>query len=451
MVREIFGLEQLWADLEALDNEVSTEAQHAGYQEIRRLIDRATRWFVDVRFPISDVAAEIERFAPTLAELGPQITSLVRGAELADIESESQRLAALGLPAALAGHLAELLSTFLLLDVVEIANASSHSPAEIAALHFALSDQFYVDEMLTAVTHLPRDDRWSTLARAAMRHDVYAALSAITTSVLRTTDDALAPDDRAAAWVAQNPERVERARTTVRAALDRDTVDLATLVGRATGDAQPAELIPRQDRVGVPQAIRTLAQTRLPCGGRCDAPVGDSAETMASPRPHGASGAGCRTTGRSSLGSSTLITTVSGCTVHSTFHAASSPGKGAVADGVADQFAGDEHHVLHRVGGRPRAGRDRGRARDARRQRWPARAGQALPPSSVLVSVGAGAATYPNARAARPSTNALRYHSGSPLRQSRNRFGHRHADCRRHHGRDRSGIAPARAPPPAGR
>ncbi len=229
MVREIFGLEQLWADLEALDNEVSTEAQHAGYQEIRRLIDRATRWFVDVRFPISDVAAEIDRFAPTLAELGPQITSLVRGAELADIESESQRLSALGLPAGLAGHLAELLSTFLLLDVVEIANASSHSPAEIAALHFALSDQFYVDEMLTAVTHLPRDDRWSTLARAAMRHDVYAALSAITTSVLRTTDDELAADDRAAAWMAQNPERVERARSTVRAALDRDTVDLATL------------------------------------------------------------------------------------------------------------------------------------------------------------------------------------------------------------------------------
>jgi glutamate dehydrogenase len=229
VVREIFGLEQLWADIEALDNKVSTEAQHAGYQEIRRLVDRATRWFVDVRFPISDVAAEIERFGPTLAQLSPRITALVRGAELADVESESQRLAALGLPSDLAAHLAELLSTFLLLDVVEIANASAHSAAEIAELHFALSDQFYVDEMLTSVTGLPRDDRWSTLARAAMRHDVYAALSAITTSVLRTTDDALAPDARTAEWAAHNPERVERARTTVRAALDRDTVDLATL------------------------------------------------------------------------------------------------------------------------------------------------------------------------------------------------------------------------------
>ena len=229
VVRQVFGLEDLWAQIEELDNVVSTEAQHAGYQETRRLVDRAARWLVDVRFPITDVAAEIERFAPTLAELGPRITTLVRGAELADIESETQRLSALGLPAELAKRLAELLSTFLLLDIVEIANASQHSAAEIAELHFALSDQFYVDEMLTSITKLPRDDRWSTLARAAMRHDVYAALSAITTSVLHSTDDALSADERAAAWAEQNHERVERARTTVRAALDREVVDLATL------------------------------------------------------------------------------------------------------------------------------------------------------------------------------------------------------------------------------
>ncbi|MDQ6851319.1 MAG: NAD-glutamate dehydrogenase [Actinomycetota bacterium] len=229
VVREIFGLPALWADIEALDNVVPTSAQHAAYQEIRRLIDRATRWFVDVRFPISDVAAEIERFGPTMRDLRPRIAELVRGAELADIRSESQRLTGLGLPAELAGRLAELLSAFLLLDVVEIAAASQHSAAEIAELHFALSDEFYVDEMLTSVTLLPRDDRWTTLARAATRHDVYAALSAITTAVLRGTDDSMSADERTSEWTQANAERVDRTRTTVRAALDRETVDLATL------------------------------------------------------------------------------------------------------------------------------------------------------------------------------------------------------------------------------
>jgi glutamate dehydrogenase len=76
---------------------------------------------------------------------------------------------------------------------------------------------------------LPREDRWSTLARAAVRHDVYAALSAITSAVLRSTDASLSGADRMAEWMAANSERVERTRSTVREALDREVVDLATL------------------------------------------------------------------------------------------------------------------------------------------------------------------------------------------------------------------------------
>jgi glutamate dehydrogenase len=229
IVREIFDLADLWAAIEALDNAVPTEAQHVAYAEIRRLVDRATRWFVDVRFPITDVTNEVQRFAPTLRTVGPRIASLVRGAERADIELQTHKLVGYGIPEPLARRLAELLSTFLLLDVVEIANASEHKPADIAELHFALSDYFYVDEMLTAVTNLPREDRWEALARAAMRHDVYAALSAITTAVLRSTPDTQDPDDRVRRWTEQHAERVERARSTIRAALDSDDVNLAPL------------------------------------------------------------------------------------------------------------------------------------------------------------------------------------------------------------------------------
>jgi len=229
IVREVFALPALWADIEALDNLVPTDAQHAGYQEIRRLIDRATRWLVDVRFPLTDVAGEIERFAPTMVAMSSRITGLLRGVELANLDAEVDRLVGLGLPRELAVRLGELLNAFLLLDVVEIANASEHSAEQIAELHFSLSAQFSVDDLLTAITLLPRDDRWSTLARAAVRHDVYAALSSITSAVLRSTDDALSGEERIAAWMQANAERVERARATVQAALSREVVDLATL------------------------------------------------------------------------------------------------------------------------------------------------------------------------------------------------------------------------------
>jgi glutamate dehydrogenase len=184
---------------------------------------------VDVRFPISDVAAEIERFGATVARLSPQVPDLLRGREKENLYAEVDRLTGHGLPRELAMRISCLLTSFLLLDVVEIAVANDLPPEEVAELHFALSEQLSVDDILYAVTSLPRDDRWSALARAAMRHDVYAALAAITTSVLKGTDQSLPADRRMAEWAARNPERVQRARSTFAEALSRDTIDLATL------------------------------------------------------------------------------------------------------------------------------------------------------------------------------------------------------------------------------
>jgi glutamate dehydrogenase len=229
VVREVFSLESIWVELEALDNQVPTNAQHVGYREVRRTIDRAVRWLVDVRFPISDVAAEIDRFKPTFDALTPKVPDLLRGRERENFYAQIDRLIGQGLPRELAMRITRLLSCFLLLDVVEIGRANGVDPAEIADLHFALSEQLSVDDILTAVTNLPRDDRWSALARAAMRHDVYAALAAITTSVCKNTDPSMLATERMAKWAQQNPERVERARSTFAEALSRETVDLATL------------------------------------------------------------------------------------------------------------------------------------------------------------------------------------------------------------------------------
>ncbi len=229
VVRAVFGLPELWAEIEALENQVPTAAQHAGYQEIRRLVDRATRWFVDVRFPLGDVAAEIERYQPVVQRLGSRCSDLMRGRERETLFSDADKLIELGLPRDLSLRLAELLSAFLLLDVVEIAQATGRDAHDVAALHYAVSERLSVDDLLTEVTQLPRDDRWSTLARSAVRHDVYAALSAITTAVLESTDPELDVDERLVEWTQAHPERVERARATVSAALERDQADLATL------------------------------------------------------------------------------------------------------------------------------------------------------------------------------------------------------------------------------
>ena len=229
VVREVFGLGPLWDELESLDNVAETSAQHTAYHEIRRLIDRATRWFLDVRFPIGDLAGEIERYQATVQGLGSQCVELLQGAERQTLLQDAGRLSDKGLPADLALRLVELLTAFLLLDVVEISQATGEPADSVARVHFELSERLSIDNMLTKITALPRDDRWLTLARAAVRHEAYDTLAAITTSVVTSTDAAAPAGQRIGEWLAANPERVERAVSTVGEALARDHVDLATL------------------------------------------------------------------------------------------------------------------------------------------------------------------------------------------------------------------------------
>jgi glutamate dehydrogenase len=229
VVREVFRLAEFWEAIEALDNQLHTSVQTMLYLESRRLLDRSTRWLVQQRRASIDVASEVEHFRAALDELVPLVPRLLVGAERERLLMRSAEFAGLGVPEALAERAAALLDTFSLLDVVEIAAAEKVPAAEVAAVYFAISERIEVDRMLTRITGLPRDDRWSALARSALRYDLYAALAGLTQNVLTSTSSTAGPVDRIDAWEQQNAEGVARAQATLEEIVMLDTFDLATL------------------------------------------------------------------------------------------------------------------------------------------------------------------------------------------------------------------------------
>ena len=89
-----------------------------------------------------------------------------------------------GVPEDLAYMVATGLYQFSLLDVIDIADIVDRDPAEVADTYFALMDHLGTDGLLTAVSQLPRDDRWHSLARLAIRDDIYGSLRALCFDVL---------------------------------------------------------------------------------------------------------------------------------------------------------------------------------------------------------------------------------------------------------------------------
>ncbi|NES28865.1 NAD-glutamate dehydrogenase [Micromonospora terminaliae] len=228
VVREVFGLRELWDAVEALDNKVSPELQTSVYLDTRRLLDRAVRWLVTNRRSPIDVPGEIARLRDGVARMLPGLENLFFGTEREAIAAHIDSLTGKGLPRELAEQATRLMYSFGLLDVVETARSTGRDVSEVASVYFVLSDRFRVDALLSKISLLPREDRWQTLARMALRYDLYAALAALTAEVLGSTPDSLPPVERVQEWEQANATSIHRAHRAM-GEFDESRADLSAL------------------------------------------------------------------------------------------------------------------------------------------------------------------------------------------------------------------------------
>nr|UXE44597.1 NAD-specific glutamate dehydrogenase [uncultured bacterium] len=225
---QVFGMPAFWDEVEALDNVVPTEVQTRVLLKGRQLVERATRWLLNTRRHPIDIAAAIQAFAPGTAVVTEHLVDLLGAEEAADVAAVASGYVAAGVPESLARRVAGFTAAYSALDVVEVARTTGHPVNEVAALYFALDGVLQLGHLKDQVLALPRDDRWQTLARAALRDDLYAAQAALTAHVLEGTE-AGEPGKRIAAWTEQNAAAVSRATQVLDDIVAGDVYDVATL------------------------------------------------------------------------------------------------------------------------------------------------------------------------------------------------------------------------------
>ena len=178
----IFRIEEVWRAIRAAD--VAVNVSDRLTLDLRRLIDRAGRWLLNYRPQPLAVGAEINRFAKKVAELTPRMREWLRGDDRAIVEKEAGSSRHTACPKTWRTWSRPGLYQYSLLDIIDIADIVDREPAEVADTYFALMDYLGTDGLLTAVSGLPRDDRWHSLARLAIRDDIYGSLRSLCFDVL---------------------------------------------------------------------------------------------------------------------------------------------------------------------------------------------------------------------------------------------------------------------------
>ena len=235
VVSEIFGLDDFFEAVCALDNQVPTEVQVKLQHDYVRVLDRSSRWLVQQAPDSLDVDSGIEMYGKVVAALRSRVPDLVDGYDAETMQAKAQSYIDEGVPSELAWRSAALLDEFVLLDITQLAARANESAEDVAEVYYAVNERFSGSQILTLIGDLDRSDRWSALARGSLRDDYYGAILSVTGTVLAATDSPISgtPDARAkqrlAEWLERNETVVGRVLETTETILGLDSVTQAPL------------------------------------------------------------------------------------------------------------------------------------------------------------------------------------------------------------------------------
>jgi glutamate dehydrogenase len=227
IARDVFRARDLWQAIEAEDSVMPAAAQVTLRRDVRRLIERATLWFLANGGRPLDIAAAVAEFAGVVAGLADDVEALLPAAVSDRIQFRTGRYRRQGVPEGLARRIAFLIVLPSVLDIVRLAAARGEAPDAVARLYFQLGETLGFGWLRYQAEKLAVDSHWQKLAAAAVIDELYAHQRNIARRVLEFP--AAAAGDAIAAWSGAHAAAVERTRALIAELNAVAAVDLSML------------------------------------------------------------------------------------------------------------------------------------------------------------------------------------------------------------------------------
>lgn len=189
LAREIFDLEALWDQIDALDYVVDSKLQLDLLSKLIAIAQRASRWMLRIRSQSTDLPTLIQRYQPAARELRWQLDDWLPANAHASWQKEAEALSQAGVEATLAQNLTALEYIFPALDLVDLAQSTNSALEQVARAYFGIDDELGLTGWRNQINRLPTDTLWQTQARGSARDDVYSIASQITRGLLSRQEE----------------------------------------------------------------------------------------------------------------------------------------------------------------------------------------------------------------------------------------------------------------------
>jgi glutamate dehydrogenase len=225
IIRQVFDLPRLWAEIEALDDVVAAPRQYEMLLDIAEVVAHAAGWLL--RGNRTNIDRETARFAPAVGQLAEIVGMLLPPSEQALSGARVARFAAAGVPTALARRIGAIPFLITALEVCALAERTRQPIDRAARTFYHVGARFAFDDLRDAARRLPNDTSLQQAAADSLIDDFYGLQAELAERVLEAANGAADP---LAAWI----ETHSRAKIAAEAVADElraaKAPDLAMLV-----------------------------------------------------------------------------------------------------------------------------------------------------------------------------------------------------------------------------
>jgi glutamate dehydrogenase len=227
--QEIFQVQSLWNSIEALDNQTAAQIQIEMIGELRRLMDRSTRWMLRNRRQPLDVTATIEQFADQVPIISQRLGELLHGEERGLLKTRTNNLTRLNAPTTLAQRIAGLDWLFSALDITEVANHTEEDIIQVAQTYFELGVALDFYWLNNQIRQLPRLNHWHRNIRSLLRDDLNNEQRSLTAHLMQLTPETQTTRTRVAEWLEGNQHQLTRYQNIIIELKTAKKIDIAML------------------------------------------------------------------------------------------------------------------------------------------------------------------------------------------------------------------------------
>lgn len=210
IAREAYGVRDLWARIEALDNKVAAQTQVAMLLDINKLIERGTVWMLRNGTKPIDLKKTVAQFQGGVSKLAHGMCKMLPMHYLDDLAERAKTYTSKGVPKDLAHEIAGLVNLASSMDVVMLATSRGLDVCDVAGLYFAVGSRFRLGRLRAECEALEGQSHWQKLAVSALIEELFAHQMQLTAHVLDVAGGITDADTAIAKWVEVHTDAIER-------------------------------------------------------------------------------------------------------------------------------------------------------------------------------------------------------------------------------------------------